>query len=84
MKKFIAILIVLTFTISLITSCSNSNSSLEFSFEPKVLYTGFQNLPQDYSLEDAVRDSCVVIQQFEIQVFSQYFQKLETSIFQGA
>ena len=66
MKKLIAILIVLSLAISLFTACSNSNSSLEFSFEPKVFYTGFQNLQQDYSIEDAEKDGCVVIQQFKI------------------
>lgn len=66
MKKFIVVILVLSCSISLLTACSSNNSTLEFSFEPKVLYTGFQNLPQDYSLKDAEKDGCVAIQELKI------------------
>lgn len=65
MKKLIVILLVLTCILSLITACSN-NSTLEFSFESKELYTGFQNLAQTYSLKNAEKDACVVIQEFKV------------------
>lgn len=60
MKKFLVI-ICLVSVILLTSSCSSANSkSLEYSFDANGNYTGFENIPEDYTPEQAEKDGCYI------------------------
>ena len=60
MKK-VLVVISLVLVISLISSCSSAiNKNLEYSFDASGNYTGFGNIPEDYTPEQAEKDGCYI------------------------
>lgn len=55
MKKFILTICSITFVIMTLTGCSNTKSS--------VTYVPYDQIPADYSLEDAKKDKCVIFEE---------------------
>lgn len=69
MKKGIALILVFVCVAVLIFSCNKTKSgdnSLVFSFDKNENYTGFSNLPKNYTLEDAKEDGYYVTQNLEV------------------
>lgn len=60
MKK-VLIVIWLVSVILLVSSCSSEiNKNLEYSFDANGNYTGFENIPEDYTPEQAEKDGCYI------------------------
>jgi hypothetical protein len=69
MKKVIIMILLLSFMTLLISSCNktnNDNSSLKFSLDENGDYTGFSNLPTNYSFQDAKDGGYFVTQDLEV------------------
>jgi len=68
-KKVIGLILVFVFITVLVSSCTkteNSHNSLDFSFDKVGNYTGFYDLPLNYTIEDAKDDGYFVTQNLEI------------------
>ncbi len=67
MKKVIVSFLIIISTIGLFTSCGKSYESqaIKFSFNDNGNYTGFANLPVEYSIEEAEKDGYFVAQDLE-------------------
>jgi len=60
MKK-VLVVIFLVSVILLISSCSSAiNKNLEYSFDANDNYIGFENIPEDYTPEQAEKDGCYI------------------------
>ena len=69
MKKFLIIILISVFSIVLLVACTeNSNSQIEFTFDASGSYTGFENLPREYTIDDAEKDGCVVKQSGSLEI----------------
>lgn len=68
MKMTIALLLVVTSIVGLSTACSEKNSivTIAFSLDSNGSYTGFSNLPKHYTIEDAEKDGCFVMQDLKV------------------
>ncbi len=68
MKKTIILLLAFICIIGLLTSCigKTSYSTVQFSFDANDEYIGFQNLPQNYTIIDAEKDGCFLMQGLNI------------------
>ena len=68
MKKSIIIFFSLACMLCVLTACSanESNETIEFSFDTSGNYTGFINLPANYTIEDAEKDECFVTQDLDV------------------
>lgn len=65
-KKVVLILLLLC--VLLVFGCNkkvNSNNLLNFSFDDSGNYTGFSDLPANYTIEDAKTDGCYTTQDLE-------------------
>lgn len=63
MGKYIAVFFTIICIIGLLTSCGkNHDETIEFSFDDNGNYTGFSNLPMNYTVEDAKEDEYYVKQ----------------------
>ena len=63
MKKLFAIFLVLTLVFSLF-SCSKTEKkgeNIDIAYDGGV-YSGFSNIPDNYSVDDAINDGCLVIE----------------------
>ncbi len=63
MKKIIAIILTAIFTLSLF-SCSEmeeKSENIEISYNDGK-YSGFSDIPENYSVDDAINDGCLVIE----------------------
>jgi hypothetical protein len=69
MKKVIALILVFVCIAALIFGCSktkNGGTSLNFSFDKNGNYTGFSDLPLNYTIEDAKDGGYYVTQNLEV------------------
>lgn len=69
MKKAIVLILVLLCIVILILGCNkikNSDNLLNFSLDRSGNYTGFSDLPSNYTIEDAKADGYFVIQDLEV------------------
>ena len=69
MRKNIVLILILTCIVVVIIGCSKEKSSdnlLNFSFDKSGNYTGFSNLPSNYTIEDAKTDGYFVTQNSEV------------------
>jgi hypothetical protein len=69
MKKVIIIILVFVYITVFFLGCNKSknlDTSLNFSFDTSGNYTGFSDLPSNYTLQNAEEDGCYVLKDLEI------------------
>lgn len=69
MKKVIRMILILVCMAILISGCNKTNSgdySLKFTLDINGKYTGFSNLPVNYTIQDAKNDGYFVTQDLEV------------------
>ena len=69
MKKIIRVILILIFITVFISGCNKTNnkdSSIKFTFDTNGNYTGFSNIPDNYTIQDATEDGYLVMQDLDI------------------
>jgi hypothetical protein len=62
MKNIIVLIFIVACFVGLVTACSEKSKTITFSLDANGLYTGFSNLPEKYTIEDAKKDGHFVKQ----------------------
>ena len=89
MKKTIILLLTFICIIGLLTSCNGKAgySTLQFSFNANDEYIGFQNLPQNYTIIDAEKDGCFLMQGLfiipNIEIWDNFLEAVSQNINSG-
>ncbi len=85
MKKFIIIVLLISYILSLLISCSfiSNRESLAFSFDSNGNYTGFKDLPIEYTIKDAEKEGCFVTQDGEVVANDELWDEFIENALQG-
>lgn len=82
MKKVIIMIVLIACMILIFSGCNKTDhnaNSLTFTFDKEGNYTGFSNIPTNYTIEDAKEDGYYIIQDAEVvaneKVWNNFIEK---------